>query len=63
MPRHGRGKQIGPVDVDGPQLAHAVDRIRNSLKILGEAGRGHEAVNLAVAGDDLGDAGVDARGI
>lgn len=63
MPGHARGKQIGAVDVDPPQLAHAVDRVGDGLKVLGEAGRGHEVVDLAVLGHDLGDAGLDAGGV
>jgi hypothetical protein len=63
MPRHSRGKQIGPVDIDPPQLAHAVDRVGDGLKVLGKPGRGHQVVDLAVLGDDLGDAGLDGGGI
>jgi hypothetical protein len=59
MPRHRRRKQIGAVDVDAPQLAHAVDRVGDGLKVLGEAGRGDKVVDLAVRLDDLGDAGLD----
>jgi hypothetical protein len=47
------GEQVGSVDVDLPQTAHAVDGIGDGIEVLGEAGRGDEAVNAAVAGDDV----------
>lgn len=56
----GGGEEVGPVDVDGEQLAHAVDGVVGRLEVLGEAGRGHEVVNLAVARQDLVDTGLDA---
>lgn len=57
------GKQVCAVDVDGPQLAHAVDGVVDGLEVLGEAGRGDEVVDLAVGGEDLGDATVDRVGV
>lgn len=59
MPGNSRRKQVGAVDVDAPQPAHAVDRVVDGLKVLGEAGRGDEVVDLAVGRHDLGDAGLD----
>lgn len=63
MPSNGRRKQIRAVDIDPPQLAHAVDGVRDGLKVLSEAGRGHEVVDPAMSGDDLGEAGLDRGGV
>lgn len=59
----GRGKQVCAVDVDAPELAHAVNGVVDGLKVFGEAGRGDEMVNLAMLLDDLGNAGVDGGGV
>jgi hypothetical protein len=59
MPRHTCRKQIRAVDINAPQLAHAVDGVGDSLKVLGEAGRGHEVVDTAVGGNDLCEALLD----
>jgi len=63
MAGDGRGEKVGAVNVDGPQLAHAVDGVVDGLKVLGEAGRGDEVVDLAVLLNDLGDAGLDRLGV
>ncbi len=63
MTGDGRSKQVCAVDVDAPELAHAVNGVVDSLKVLREAGRGDEVINLAVLLNDLGNAGVDGRGI
>lgn len=34
----GGGEEVGAVDVDSPQLAHAVDRVVDGLEVLGETG-------------------------
>ena len=52
MSRHGRSKQVSAVDIDAPQLAHALDRVGDSLKVLCEAGRSHQVVDPAVLGGD-----------
>lgn len=57
MAGHRHGEQVGAVHVDGKELAEAVNGVVGGLEVLGEAGRGHEVVNLAVAGKDLVDAG------
>lgn len=57
------GEEVGAIDVDGPELAHALDGVVDGLEVLGEAGRGDEVVDLAVGGDDLGDAGFDGLGV
>ncbi len=59
MPCHGRGKQIGAVDIDAPELPHAVDRVGDGFKVLGEARRRDQVVDPAVLGDDLGNASLD----
>lgn len=58
----GREK-VGTVDVDGPQLAHAVNGVVNGLKVLGETSGGDEGVDLAVRLHDLGNTGVDGLGV
>lgn len=63
MAGNRRGKQVCAIDVDAPQLAHAVDGVVDSLKVLCEAGRGDEVVNLAMLLNDLGNTGIDGRGI
>ena len=59
VPCHGRGKQIGAVDIDAPELPHAVDRVGDGFKVLGEARRRDQVVDPAVLGDDLGNASLD----
>jgi hypothetical protein len=59
MPRHTRRKQIRAVDINAPQLTHAVDGVGDGLEVLGEAGRGHEVVDAAVGGNDLCEALLD----
>ena len=53
------GKEVGAVNVDSPELTHTLDGVGDGVKVLGEAGRSDEVVNLAVLLDDVGDAGVD----
>lgn len=57
------GEKVGTVDVDGPELAHALDGVVDGLEVLGETSRCDEVVDLAVGGEDLGDAGVDGLGV
>lgn len=59
----GRGEEVGTVDVDGPELAQAVDGVVDGLEVLGEAGRGDEVVDLAVGGDHLSDARLHGLGV
>lgn len=56
-------KQVGAIHIDRKQLTHALNGVVGSLKVLAEAGAGHEVVNLAVLGEDLGDAVVDTVGV
>lgn len=57
------GKQVGSVHVDSPKLSQALDGVVDGLKVLGEACRGDEVVDLAVLLDNLPDAGFDGPGI
>lgn len=59
MASNAGGPEVGAIDIDGPQLAHAVDGVVDGLEVLGEAGRGDEVVDLSVGLDDLIDAGLD----
>lgn len=52
----GGGEEVGAVDVDGEQLAHAVDGVVGGVVVLGEAGRRDQVVDLAVLREDVGDA-------
>lgn len=56
-------EQVGTIDVDSPELAHAVDGVVNGLEVLGEARGSDEGVDLAVLLNDLCDAGVDGFGV
>lgn len=55
----GGGEEVGAVDVDGEQLAHAVDGVVGGVVVLGEARGRDQVVDLAVLGEDVGDAGAD----
>jgi hypothetical protein len=46
-------KEIGSVDVNTPESLHPIVRVRNCVKVLGEAGRGNQVVDLAMAFEDL----------
>lgn len=59
----GGGEEVGAVDVDSPELAHAINGVVDGLKVLGEASRGDEVVDLSVGSEDLGDAGLDGLGV
>ena len=49
-------EEVSAVNVDVPELAHAVDRVVDGLEVLGEAGAGDQVVDLAVLHDDVVDA-------
>lgn len=57
------GKEVGAVDIDSPDLAHAVDGVVDGLEVLGEPGRGDKIINLAMSLDDLGNTGLDGLGV
>lgn len=63
MAGDGCREEVGPVYVDAPELAHAVDRVSGGFEVFGEAGGGDQVVDLAVGGDDFGDTGVDGGGV
>lgn len=56
-------EKVGAVDIDGPELAHTLDGVVDGLKVLSETSRCDEVVDLAVGGENLGDAGVDGLGV
>ena len=49
-------EEVGAVDVDIPELAHAVDGVVDGLEVLGEAGAGDQVVDLAVLHENVVDA-------
>jgi len=51
--RDADSEQPGAVNVDTPQLLHAVVRVVDGWEVLGESGRGDEVVDLAVLRNDL----------
>lgn len=56
------GEEVCAVDVDTPELLHAVERVRDGVEVLREAGRGDEIVDFAVLGKHFRDGGVDGVG-
>jgi hypothetical protein len=63
MTGDGCGKQIGAVNIDSPQLAHAINGVVDSLKVFGEASRGDEMVDFAMLFDNFGDAALNRFGV
>ena len=63
MPGYGCCEEVGAVDVDAPELAHAVDWVGGRFEVLGETGGGYEVVDFVVLREDGGDAGVDGGGV
>ena len=63
MSSNTSGEEVGAVDIDTPELLHAVMRVRDGIKVFGKARAGNEAINLAMGTDDLGNGMVDAVGI
>lgn len=55
----GGGEEVGAVDVDGEQLAHALDGVVGGVVVLGEARGRNQVVDLAVLREDVGHAGAD----
>jgi len=53
------GEEVCAVDVDAPELLHAFVGVGDGVVVLGEAGAGHEVVDLAVLFDDVGERGLD----
>lgn len=56
------GAQVRPVNVDGPELAHPVRRVRDGVEVLGETRRGHQVVDLGVVREDVRQPLVDGGG-
>ena len=63
MACYSGGKEVGAVNIYTPELSHPVDWVRDCLKVLGETGRGHEVVDLAVLADDLRNGCIDRLGV
>ena len=57
----GGGEEISAVNIDIPQLAHALYGVVDGLKVLSEAGRGDQVINLSMLLDDVLYAGIDRR--
>lgn len=47
------GEEISTIDINGPQLAHAVDWVVDGVVVLGETCAGDQIVDLAVLFDDF----------
>jgi len=56
---HADGEKVGAVNIDAPQLLDAVVWVADCVKVLGEASRSDEVIDLAVIADDLLDDLVD----
>ena len=54
MPGYFAGEEVSAVNIDAPELLHAIWWVCDGIKILGEAGRCDKVVNLAVVFDDIG---------
>ena len=54
MPSDLAGEEVRAIDVDTPQLLHAVWRVCDGIEVFGEAGRCNKVVNLAVTLDNVG---------
>lgn len=63
MTGYGRGKQVRAIDINSEQLAHALNGVIDCLEVLSEASRGDEVVDLAVRGQNIGQASVDTGGV
>jgi hypothetical protein len=56
---HPDGEEVGAIDVDTPELLHAVVWVLDGVEVLGEAGGGDQMVDLAMVLDDLSKDRVD----
>ena len=63
MAADGRGPQVRAVDVDAPQLPHAVRGVLDGVEVLGEPGRGDQMVYPAVLAQNLVQGRVDGAGV
>lgn len=54
MPRHFAGEKVRAVDIDAPELLHAVWWVCDGVEVFGEAGRCDEVVDFAVVSDYIG---------
>lgn len=60
MASHRCGKKVCAIHIDSKELAKTIHGVVSGLEVFGEASRGHQVVNLAMTGQDLSDAGVNA---
>ncbi len=54
MSSYFAGEKVGAVDIDTPELLHAVWRVFDGIEVFGEAGRCDKVVYLAVVFDNVG---------
>lgn len=54
MLRHADRKEVGPIDVDSPQLLHPVIGVRDRVIVLRKSGRSDQVVDLAVVTKYIG---------
>jgi hypothetical protein len=52
---HARGEKVGPVDIDAPELLHAVKGVIDRFEVLCESGGCDEVVDLIVLREDFGE--------
>lgn len=52
---HACGKKVCPVYVGPPKLFHAIKRVVDCFKVLGESGGSDKIVDLAMFRKDLGE--------
>ena len=59
VPSHFAGEKVSAVDIDAPELPHAVRWVLDGVEVFGEAGRCDQVVNLTVILDNVGDDLID----
>lgn len=52
---HARGEKVCSVDIDAPELLHAVKRVVYRFEVLRESGGCDEVVDLVVFREDFGE--------
>lgn len=57
------GKEVGAVDIDSPQLSHAINWVIDGFKVLCEASGSDEMINLAMLLDNFSNAALDRFGV
>ena len=54
MSGHFAGEKVGTVNIDAPELLHAVWRVCYGIEVLGEAGRCNKMIDFAMCLDNVG---------